>query len=411
VPDILSQGGGREPGPWPRRVAVAAAVLALVAVTVVHYLPRALHGSAQPHASATPTPAQPPLADSSAVSGDGAVASEPDGITGPVSSWPDGLRLLAAGQQPAWFWPATGQLESIGGLPPQQSGYRVTRVPGGWTVQAVPAAPTVCNGCDGSLRAVYFLADAGRSVTMVGLADAVAPGIAGGLWLTSEPPDAAPGRGAATAREVSVAGRQLGPVVSLPAGYVIVQGTGRGLLLAPVIQASGTMADELWDPVTQRSTRSFADVIAASTTQIAWAPACAARCQVQVLDLTTGRQVTAQLPAASSVANASFSPDGRFLALELSFGDNDDDGELAVQLESVSMASGRLTVVPQTWASSDALVGFGWPASGDSLVAELNFTSKVQLASWRPGASRLAIAALTPGHGPAPLVIGQYSPS
>src|SRR5580704_18135121 len=66
--------------------------------------------------------------------------------------------------------------------------------------------------------------------------------------------------------------------------------------------------------------------------------------------------------------------------------------------------------VPGTWLSSDALVSFGWPASSDSLVAELSFTTKVQLASWRPGASRLAIAVLRPQQSPASLVIGQYAP-
>ena len=166
------------------------------------------------------------------------------------------------------------------------------------------------------------------------------------------------------------------------------------------------MADELWDPATARSVRTFGDVIAESATQIAWAPSCTGRCRVQVLNLGTGRQVTVELPAESSVGSASFSPDGRFLALQLSFGDNDDDGQLAVQLESVSTASGHLTVVPQTWASSDALIGFGWPAGGDSLVAELSFTTKVQLASWHPGARHLAIAALTPAHSPPSLVVG-----
>jgi hypothetical protein len=79
-----------------------------------------------------------------------------------------------------------------------------------------------------------------------------------------------------------------------------------------------------------------------------------------------------------------------------------------VQLQLVSIASGRLTVVPQTWVSSDALVGFGWPTSGDSLVAELSFTTKVQVASWRPGASRLALAVLRLRQSSA-LVIGQYA--
>jgi hypothetical protein len=42
-------------------------------------------------------------------------------------------------------------------------------------------------------------------------------------------------------------------------------------------------------------------------------------------------------------------------------------------------------------------------------VAELGFTTKVQLTSWHPGASRLAVALLSPQHSPASLVIGQYA--
>ena len=402
MPDILSQGGGRESGPWPRRVA-AAAMLVLVAVTIVHYLPRSRHGTARPVRAAVT--ATPPLA----VSGDAGVAEEPDGITGQLLSWPGGLRLPASGQRPVWYWPATGQVVPIGGLPPQQSGYQFIRAAGGWAVQAAPGAQAVCGSCAGSRR-VYFLADRGRSVTQAGLADAVAPGTAGMLWLTSYPPDADPRTAAGMAREVSIAGRQLGPQLRLPAGYLIEQGTDRGLLLAPVAQRPGTMTDKLWDPAASQPGRNFEGVIAASATQIAWAPPCVARCRVQVLNLATGRQVSVELPEASSVANAAFSPDGSFLAVQVSFGDDADDGALAVQLELASMASGRLTTVPKTWVSSDALVGFGWPASSDSLVAELSFTTKVQLASWHPGASRLAIAVLRPQHSPASLVIGQYAP-
>jgi hypothetical protein len=414
VPDILSQGGSRTLGPWPRLVA-AAAVLALVTLTIVHSLPRSRHEAARPAVSASPplpTVSEPvPGAVSGAVSGDAAVADEPDGITGQVLSWPDGLRLLTGGDRPTWFSPATGQVTSIGGLPPRRSGYQFTRVAGGWAVQANPvqASPVqaVCGSCAGPPRAVYFLADAGRSVTSVGLADAVAPGTAGTLWLTSYPSAADPGTTAGTAREVSVTGRPLGPRISLPAGYMIAQGTGSGLLLAPVDQL-GTMADQLWDPAAPKAARTFSGVIAASASQIAWAPPCVARCRVQVLDLATGRQTLTELPPASSVANAAFSPDGTLLALQVSFGDNDDDGELAMQLEMVSLASGRLTAVPQTWVSSDALIGFGWPASTDSLVAELSFTTKVQLASWHPGASRLAIAALTPHLDASSLIVGEY---
>jgi len=401
VPDILSQGGGRESGPWPRRLAAAAA-LVLVAVTVVHYLPRPRHGPARSAAvTATPLPV--------AVSGDAGVAAEPDGITGQTSSWPDGLRLPASGERPAWFWPATGRVAPIGGLPRQPSGYQFVRATGGWAVQAGPAAQAGCGSCAGPRRAVYFLADHAQAVTQVGLADAVAAGATGALWLTSYPPDAEPRTAAGMAQEVSITGRPLGPQLRLPAGYLIEQGTDRGLLLAPVAQDSGTMPDTLWDPAPPQASRAFAGVIAASATEIAWTPPCVERCRVQVLDLATSRQVSIELPAASSVANAAFSPDGSFLVIQASFSDDSDDGELAVQLELVSMASGRLTTVPDTWVSSDALIGFGWPASSDSLVAELNFTTKVQLAAWRPGASRLSIAVLRPRH-PASLVIAQDGP-
>jgi hypothetical protein len=408
VPDILSQGGGREPGPWPRRVA-AAAVLVLVAVLIVHYLPRSRPGTAQKiQAAITVAPLPPAVA--SAVSGDAGVVAEPGGITGQTSSWPGGLRLPATGERPVWFWPATGQVMPIGGLPPQRSGYQFIRTAGGWAVQAGPEAQAVCGGCAGPPRTVYFLADGGRSAIQAGLADAVASGVPGTLWLTSYPQAANPRTAAGVAREVSIAGRPLGPQVRLPAGYLIEQGTSRGLLLAPAAPQAGATADELWDPAASQASRTFDGVIAASATQVAWAPPCVARCRIQVLNLATGRQASAGLPAASSVASAAFSPDGSYLVIQVNFSDNAADGAQAAQLERVSPASGRLTAVPQTWVSNDALVGFGWPASSDSLVAEFSFTTKVQLASWRPGASRLAIVAFRPPLSAASLVIGQHAP-
>jgi hypothetical protein len=233
--------------------------------------------------------------------------------------------------------------------------------------------------------------------------------VPGTLWLTSYPPDAAPRTAAGVAREVSIAGRQLGPQFRLPAGYLIEQGTSRGLLLAPVTALAGTIADKLWDPTAPQASRTFDGVIAASATQIAWSPSCVARCRVRVQNLANGRQASVELPAASSVANAAFSPDGSSLVIQVSFSDNTANGARAVQLERFSLASGHLTAVPQTWVSSDALIGFGWPASSNSLVAEFSFTTKTQLASWRPGASRLAIVVLRPQRSPASLVIGQHA--
>ena len=407
MPDILSQGGDRESGPWPRRIG-AAVVLVLVAVAVVHYLPRS-HGTPRPApvaATSSPLPLPPGV---QGVSGDQGVVTEPDGITGRTLAWPDDLRLPAAGAQPMWFWPATGRTALIGGLPRQRSGYQFIRAAGGWAVQADPVTQAGCASCAGPPRPVYFLADSAQSATRVGLANAVAPGAAGTLWLTSYPSLADPGTTAGTAREISVAGRQAGSPVSLPGGYLIERGTVRGLLLAPVARLPGTTADRLWDPATAKAGRTFEVVIAASASQVAWVPLCATRCRVQVLNLATGRPESVRLPASSSVANAAFSPDEHLLALQLGFSSDSAYGAQAVRLELVSVASGRLTVVPQSFVSSSALVGFGWPADGDSLVAELNFTTKVQLASWSPGATRLAIAVLRPQHSPASLVIGQYA--
>ena len=83
-----------------------------------------------------------------------------------------------------------------------------------------------------------------------------------------------------------------------------------------------------------------------------------------------------------------------------------DDGALAIRLEVASVASGRLTAVPGTFVSSDALAGFGWPADSDSLVAEFNFESTTQVTSWHPGASELALAAIKPGNTQASLIVG-----
>jgi hypothetical protein len=125
-----------------------------------------------------------------------------------------------------------------------------------------------------------------------------------------------------------------------------------------------------------------------------------------VLNLATGRPTVVGLPAGNSVANAAFSPDGRFLALQVSFADNGDDGALDMQLDMVSVATGRLVSVPRVSVSSDALVSFGWPVGRDVLVAALSFTARVQLAAWTPGAGRLAVADVRSRQSPAALIIG-----
>jgi hypothetical protein len=397
--DILSQGDDREPSPRRRRLVVLAVLVAVVAVVVATHFPRHRHVPA--HAgraavTASPGPRKAP-----------GIPDGPDGIIGPTLPWDAGLRLPVAGSQPTWFWPATSRIQVIGGLPLDRSGYLFTRIGGGWAVQASATAWPGCANCAGRPLPVYYLADHARSVIPIGVADDVAPGAsAGTLWLTSYPPGADLGSASGTAQEVSIAGAPARPLVRLPVGYVIDQATDRGLLLAPAIGHPGITTYTLWDPAVPQATRTFAAVIAASAREIAWAPQCTPLCRMQVLDLETGRQTVVSLPRGSSAANGAFSPDGDYLALEVSFSSGGDGGAPAMQLEVASLASGRLSVVPSTFASSDAMVGFGWPAGGDSLVAELSFTTKVQVAAWRPGAARLAVAVIRPPGRPTALIVG-----
>lgn len=400
--DILSQGGDRGPGRWPHRLALIGVPI-LVAVAAIVYVSVGHHSrspSPAPSTSITSTgtstgPASVSLAAPGQPNG-------PDGIGGPSLPWADSLRLPVTGTQPAWFSPATGRVEPIGSLPTDSAGYQFIRVNGGWAVQANPAGKTACGDCAVLALPVWFLADGTRSVTRLGTANQVAPAAsADAVWLTSFPSAASTAAG--TAREVSLAGAPLSPPVGLPPGYMIAQATDRGLLLAPTVQQTGTSADKLWNPANQRVVRTFDAVIAASPTEIAWTPPCAATCQVRLLDLPTGKQTAVKLPAGSSAAGGAFSPSGGFLALQLTAS---ADGALAMRLEVASVTSGRLTAMPGTLVSSDALVGFGWPAGGDDLVAEFIFATKAQLASWHPGASRLAVAVIKPGQDQTRLVVG-----
>jgi len=97
--------------------------------------------------------------------------------------------------------------------------------------------------------------------------------------------------------------------------------------------------------------------------------------------------------------NGAFSPDGKFLALQVSSVSRGDGGALAMQLDVAPMARSHLVLVPGTQVSGDALVSFGWPARGDDLVAELSFLTKIQVTSWHPGARQLAVISAGPQSG------------
>ena len=404
--DILSQGDDREPSPWPRRLGVIAVVLAVVIGGIVYLTqPHGRTGASAAHpASATPpaqlTPSPVPVESPEFVR----LPDLPNGIVGGTTNWAASQRLPVSGTQPAWFWPATGRSVTIGGLQADSSGYQFTRVGGGWAVQA---NGTFCGGgdCATPPSPVWFVGNNAQSAVPIGDGDLVAPADnTNALWLTSYYPAANNATAAGEAREVSTTGKQIGPAVTLPRGYLIDQGTDRGLLLTSASGQPGKSAYTLWDPATRTDILGLGNVIAASATDVAWTSGCAPTgCRVQMLDLATDTQTSVALPTGSSAAGASFSPSGKLLALQLSYG---LDGALAMRLDVATVATGRLTQVPRATGSSDALFAFGWPGDGDSLVAEFTFMPAIQLASWHPGASRLSVSDLKPGTALASLIVG-----
>jgi len=368
---------------------LAGLALAALAALIISRLPG--HPAPAHHSAHRTSPPSQSATDAN-------LPSEPAGLTGPTAAWDASLRLPLAGTEPAWFYPSSGRRQPIGGLPADQIGYTFSRAVGGWAVQAAPPAGTDgqlgCAACAGPPLPVWFLADGASRATRAGRANLVAPGARRGtLWLTSYPAGAATVPG--TAQLTAADGRALGPPVRLPGGYVIEAGTVRGLLLAPRTAEGST--DLLWNPATRRVTRRLSGVIAVSAGRVAWQEPCPGGCRLHVLELSSGWTTTIPLAPGSTVPAAAFSPDGRFLALQVTSPAGSDSGAAPTQLEVAGPAALRLSPVPGTSVSSDALAGFGWPDGQDRLVAELSFTTKVQVAAWKPGAPRLSVAAVRPG--------------
>jgi hypothetical protein len=393
--DIIRQGEDRGPGRGRGRLVLAGVAIVIAAVVVAEHLPHGRPPRAHQPAAQSRSGRAPQLGSGPASSG------APARIAGAAATFPGSVRLPRTGVRPSWFWPATGRTRLIGGLPPDRSGYVFIAMSGGWAIEPAPIASAGCGDCAGLPVPVYFLADRAPSATMVGTANQVAPGAtADALWLTTYPPNARLRTAVGTAREVTSTGAPVAPPLRLPAGFQIDQATGRGLLLAQIAAPTRYL---LWSPSGVR--RAFADVIAASGSAVAWVPQCVVTCLVYVLSLATGHQVVITPPPDSPVVDAAFSPDGRYLALGVSYGFGPMDGELRVRLEVATVATGYLQAVPEAWMNSGARVGFGWPVGRDELVAELSLATKVRVASWRPGAFTCPVVAIKARQDPKDLIV------
>jgi hypothetical protein len=405
--DIISQGDERRPPSRRRRLVLAAALVAVAALVVAEHLPN--HPPA-PHHRHLAAPVSDPLPAPGQLSFPVRLRVEgpamlPSGLVGPKVVWAGTERLPLTGSQPAWFWPAKGRVRPISGLPSDRYGYAFTEVGGGWAV----LPDEVGSASFGPAVPVFFLPNGSRTADMIGVADQVAPAeTRHALWLVSYPPHTPLTKAVGLAQEYTTNGLSLGRPVLLPAGHELLRGTKRGLLLTPVGPSEVGQTARLWSPVTSRFATKFNAVVAASADAIAYvAPHCASACAVRVLNLVTGYKLTLLTPPGHTVTSAAFSPDGRYLALEVTAGESSDSSSLEVQLEVAALATGHLTVLPHTWATGDPLTGLGWPGNADRLVVKLNTGSEVQLAFWAPGDRSVTVANLgTNAATGADLVVG-----
>lgn len=396
VEDVISQGDDRPPRHGLRRLLAGAALVALAVLVVVRHLPNDHPGSDGPAGR----PNQPRA---------GSSALPPSGIIGKTAAWAPDARLPRSGSSPDWFWPALGRVAPILGLPSARVGYGFTRLAGGWAIQPDPPGQARCANCDAP-RPIFYLADRARRAVLVTRANKVAPAaVKGQMWLTTYGPGPGTGRRTGIAQRYDGSGAKIGAPVTLPNGYEITQGTRRGLLLVSMSLDGEGNSDQLWNPATGRILHRFNGVVAVNATAVAYAPPCVQTCPVHVFNLASGRQAIVKMRPTDTASAGVFSPDGRFLALEISRGNGDvsDDGTSATQLEVASAATGHAMVVPHIFVSSDALAGFGWPGSQDDLVAEFRLDSRVQITFWDPVArGNVAVADINPADDPAALVIG-----
>lgn len=402
VSDIISYGRDREPRRprwprWGRLAAIAACVSAALAAAFLWYVPGSRNhgGQARPGA----------LATGLAIQGTGSAAvpdplnTKPALMTGRPLPRTSGLRLLLGGVAPAWLQVPSGRTEPIAGLPGHGKGYLTYPARGGWAAQPNLPPPLGCETCASAPQPVYYIADGSPVARRIGTSNAQPAPAAdpGALWLMSYRRGADMSTAAATAQEVSAAGTALGPRLRLPAGYTIHQGTRAGLLLVQVKADSGPFPYELWDPGTQRVTRSFVNVIAVSPAQIAWVPACTDSCQVHVLDLSDGQVREISLPRRSTSDQGAFSPDGQLLALVVTSGVSANGNPARNQLMVATVASGWIAAVPGSTLGYGIGVDFGWQPGSRRLIADVAADVAGHVAADAPGQPEWQIAVWQPG--------------
>lgn len=396
VSDIVSFGRDRKPRRrwrrWQSAVAVVGIAAALAAVLIWH-LPGLRHHSGRSRPGAVgPSPLRQG-GPGSLTPAPSLLPTEPTRMTGQPLSRSAGVWVLLGGHRPAWLSVGDARMEPIRGLPGSGNNYQFFRIAGGWAAQRFPVGNVACANCAPRPLPVYYVADRSPDASRIAVANFTAPAATtGALWLVSYRRGAKMRTAVGTAHEVSVTGAVLGPRLRLPPGYVIDQGTRAGLLLVQEMAGSGPVRYELWDPGTRRVTRSFENLIAANPAEVAWMPACMARCRVHVLELPGFRIEEISLPGRIKTYGGAFSPDGQLLALLVNTRMAAADRGSAFRLMVATVATRQITPVPGTTIAGQVGISFGWQPRSHRLIADVGVGNQWQIAVWRPGQARLSTA-------------------
>lgn len=290
-----------------------------------------------------------------------------------------------------WYSTASQSTQAIGGIPDLPV-YRFTRVPGGWSVALLLVAFTCPPHC---WNGQYFVADGSAQATKIGTGfELLASDRPGEVWLLSYPRTmVSTAKASATIQLFSTTGQALGQSYRLPAGYLLVRGVGRYLLLSRRWWTGSTTNDVpysavLWDPRSKRIVGRFPSVVDAGPDEVAWSPQCRG-CHVRLLNVLTGKSVMTPVPGGQSAGlDGTFTDDATLLAVRLR------SGQLAVY----DTGSRALTVIPGTALSDKNWQTFGWLNGSHMLVVTSVPGGRAgprQLAYWQPGDARLRIATVT----------------
>jgi hypothetical protein len=302
-----------------------------------------------------------------------------------------------------WYFTASKRMERIAGVPSVPEGPTASRVRGGWLLSGTRIrsfCPTYF--CAGPPYPYYFVADGSVRATHLGSGLAVFGGVPasrpGEVWLVSHAHSSDNiATTSAAVQLVSSAGQPLSPKYELPAGYLVQGGVGRYLLLYqwPDVNPSKLPTKYpppvygLWNPSTGRIVRRLNDVLVAGPDQIVMSPECRG-CKLQILDVATGKTVTAPITGAQAAGMRwAMSDDGSLLATLPQSG----------YVDVISTASGALTRIPGTYLNFNSWQTIQWLGASHELLifagpgrsADANPPRWVQVGYWRPGTTGLRL--------------------